>query len=321
MAHPRALTVLDPTSSIGRELVETIAKQLPELRLRFFHTTGDKEHLVVEVAERAAIVPPLVDPDELEGSIAVLVTATPPAAIATALLGWLRGPAGVPLLDATQPGLAPEECHALAGPVGQPLPALRWFHLLDPALVGVARVLGALGSFEPQVTTTTVFIPAASHGEVAIEELAAQAAARLTGHEPDRPRALPAVLAFDLWPVGGDVTEGLRAQLEKLFPAITHRVMAADVGVFHGNLSALTVRFSRPPRLEQVRASLGHLLNLHVVRRNQRIGISECVGSTDVVCSDLVASGDELSVWVACDGLKAGGVLAVIDLIVVLTAS
>lgn len=321
MAHPRALSILDPTSAVGRELVESIATQLPELRLRFFHTTGEEEHLVVESAGRAAIVPPLLQVDELDGSIAVLVTAAPPPTLATALLDWLRTASGVTLLDATQPGLAPGECHTLSGSVEQPLPARRWFHLLDHGLVGVAHVLGALPSLGPQVANTTVFFPAASRGEAAVEELAAQATARLIGHEPNRPKALPAVLAFDLWPAGGELTEALRDQLASLFPSIRHRVMAVDAGVFHGNLSALTVRFSRPPRIEQARALLGRVPNLHFVRRNQRVGISECVGGVGVWCTDLVIAGDELSAWVVCDGLQAGGVAAVVDLIMVLTAS
>jgi hypothetical protein len=321
VARPRALSILDPTSAVGRDLVESIATQLPELRFRFFHTTGEEEHLVVETAGRAAIVPPLVQLDELDGSVAVLVTAAPPPALATALLEWLRNARGVTLLDATQPGLAPEECHTLGGSVAQPLPARRWFHLLDHGLVGVARVLGALIELEPQVATTTVFIPAANRGEAAVEELAAQATARLTGHEPRRPKALPAVLAFDLSPAGGDLTETLRGQLDSLFPSIKHRVFAVDVGVFHGNLAALAIRFSRTPRLEQVRTLLGRVPHLHLVRRNQRVSISECVGGAGVWCTDIVTSGDELSVWVGCDGLRAGGVAAVVDLITVLTAS
>jgi hypothetical protein len=321
VARPRALSVLDPTSTGGRELVEHIAAQFPELRLRFFHTTGGDEHLITESAGRAAIVPPLLQLDELDDSVAVLVTAPPPPAMAAALLEWLRNASGVPLLDASQPGLAPEESRTFFGSVAPPLPAQRWFHLLDPALVGTAQVLGALGGLAPQAATTTVFVPAANRGEAAIEELAAQATARLTGHEPNRPEALPAVLAFDLSPAAPGTVDAMRRQLMTLFPAITHHVLALDVGVFHGNLAALTVQLPKPPRLEQVRTLLGRVPDVQLVRRNQRLCVSESVGTPGVSCSDLAIAESQLSLWVACDGLQAGGLTAVADLITVLTAS
>ncbi len=102
----KTLTVLDPTSLLGREVSEGIARTLPGVRRRFLHTGEEPEHLIAEVAGEAALVPPLAEPDELDGSDAVLVTAPPSAAARERLLGWLRGHPEVALLDCTQPGIA-----------------------------------------------------------------------------------------------------------------------------------------------------------------------------------------------------------------------
>jgi len=319
--YPHILSILDPTSLFGRELVERIAKALPELRCRYFHTGGEAEHLVVDVAGEPALASPLAEMDELDGSFAVTVAAPPPAELTAPLLAWLRAHPEVRLLDCTQPGIAGNEARCVhSTPHGTRGPR-SWYHLADPALAGPLRLLAALAPLEPEETHLTLVGPASAFGAEAVDELAAQAAARLSGQEPRATEHLPGTLAFDLRPAPGERPAALESQLWELVPAVASRVQCADAGVFHGDLAAVRVRCARESTLEQVRSLLRAGGGLRLARRNEQISVSAAVDRDEVLCSDVRAGGRWVSAWTVADGLRIGGASAAVDVLAALLAS
>lgn len=318
--HPKLLTVLDPTSLLGREVTEKVARAVPEVRRRLFHTSEEPEHLIAEVAGEAVLVPPLADPDEIEGSAAVLVTTLPPPATCDRLLAWLRAHPDVALLDCTQPGIAGGDalCVADALPAGKP--PLPWYHLADPALAAPLRVLGALGAFGPRVLHLTVACPVAPLGSDALDELASQGALRLSGHPMRGLGRLPAVLAFDLAPAGAERSARLESQLAELHPRLESRVHAVDAGVFHGYLATIVVRCETVPSSERVRSAVRDAGGLRLARRNEVVTTTDAVERGSIVCGDLQARQGWVSAWLLSDGLAVGAVAAVPELLRDLTA-
>jgi hypothetical protein len=189
--------VLDPTSNVAGDLVERLAGAFPSARRRLFHTSDSDEHLISEVAGAAELVPPLADPDELDGSAVVIVTVPPAPAMARSLLAWMRGHPETVLIDLGQPALAGTESAVVSGWLPRPPGTGRWYHLPNPLIAGPVRVLEALAPFEPRACHLTVFGSVAGFGAGALEELAGQGADRLSGRTPQRATVLPRVLAFD----------------------------------------------------------------------------------------------------------------------------
>jgi len=309
----KTLTVLDPTSLLGREVTEGIARRFPDVRRRLLHTGSDPEHLITEVAGEPALVPPFSQPEELDGSDAVLVTAPLPAPARERLLGWLRSHPDAALLDCTQPGIAGSAASCVVGaPPAQP-PGRRWFHLADPALAAPHRLLAALAPLGPRVVHLTVVSPVAALGSEAIDELAEQGAARLSGQPMRTPDRLPAVLAFDLMPSPGDRSRGLEAQLAELHPGLECTVHAVDAGVFHGHLATAVVRCEAGPSLERARALLRGA-GLRIARRNEVLTAADVVErGLPIVCGDVQVGPEWVSAWLLSDALAVGGTRAALE--------
>lgn len=318
---PLTLTILDPTSLLGRDIAEHLAGLLPHAHRRFLHTAENEEHLIAEVAGEAALVPPLVNVEELSGSKVVVVTSRPSDAIAARLLDWLRDHPEVGLVDATVPGLAPDEVAFVAGGVAAPRRARPWYQTVDPALAGPVRLLASLASLRPESFEITLVCPVSGYGADALEELAAQGAARLSGATPKHPVLLPGVLAFDLAPVPGDRVAALRSQLAAFFPDLEASLQAANAGVFHGHAAALYVEFQASPAETTVRALLRALPGIRLARRNETVRPSDLAGRDDVVCSELQVVAGRLSTWVVFDGLRVGSVQATAEAVEALMAS
>lgn len=315
-SHPKTLSVLDPTSLLGRDVAEGIARTLPEVRPRWFHTRADEESLIVEIAGNAALVPPLADPKELAGSDAVLITAQPSPAIAERLLGWLRAHPDVVLLDCSQPGVAREEtrCVLDRGPAHPP--TLPWYHLADPAVAVPARFVAALAPLDPHVLHLTVMCPVASLGEEALDELASQGAARLSGQPIPKPSRLPAPLAFDLAPAPSDREVTLEAQLGELLSGVESRVHAVDAGVFHGYLTTVLVQCRARLTADHVRGLVRAAEGFRMARRGESLTTTRAVEQgTTVVCGGLRIEGGWVSAWLLADGLAVGGARAVLEIV------
>ncbi len=322
LQHPQfTLSILDPTSRLGRAASEALWQAFPAARRRLFHTGGEGEHLVTEIGGEAAMVPPLTDGGELDGSDVVVVTAAPAPAAAAMLLAWLRENPGTVLIDGTQPGIAPEE----SAPAFNAPPVVRpdrpWFHLADPALWGPGRFLQALAPLRPRELHLTVLLPVSTFGEAGVEELVKQAAARLSGRSPRKPETLPAVLAFDLAPASASRHATLLAQLVALFPELSPHLHSIETGVFHGHAAVVAARCEERATAAELTGLLRSQPGIRLARRNEHPQPSGTVGSDEVVCAELSSGDGWVTAWLVADGLRVGGGQAIADILVVVRAS
>jgi len=317
----RTLSILDPTSLLGREVTDGIARAFPDVQRRLFHTGADPEHLIVEVSGEAVLVAPLSDPEQLERSVAVILTATPAPQVSTGLLAWLRANPSVALLDCTQPGIAGGEAACVLDAIPAARRGLPWYHLVDPALAAAARWFKALLPLAPEAFHATLLCPASGFGAEAIDELASQGTARLSGRAPRRPAHLPAVLAFDLALAADERSTALEAQFAELFPAIERGFHVIDTGVFHGTLATVLLRCARDVPLERARALLRATPGLRLGRRNENVTATGAAEQDHVICGRLRVHGPCVTAWLLADGLRVGGAGAVVELLSSLTAS
>jgi len=315
------LSILDPTSLLGREVAEAITRMLPELRLRWFHTRPEPESLVVEIAGSAALVPPMADPEELAGSAAVLVTAPPAPAVVERLLGWLAENPCVALLDCCQSGVGREQARCVFDRLPASKPALPWYRLADPALAAPVRFVRALGPLEPRVLHLTAMCPVAALGEEALDELAHQAAARLSGQPVRKSGHLPAPLAFDLAPASSDRVTELEGQLGDLLAELERRVHVIDAGVFHGYLATMLVRCGSPIKEERVRALVRAAEGFRLTRRDEVPTTTRAVEhGTIITCGGIRVLEDWVSAWLLADGLALVGRSAALEIARLLSA-
>jgi len=277
--------------------------------------------MIAEVAGEAMLVPPLGSADELDGSDIVVATATPCSAAAEHLVSWLRANPAVFLIDCTQPGVAPAESLPVlcAPPPGKT--ELRWFHLADPALWAPGRILQALALLDPREVLLTVLLPVSDFGVAGVEELARQAAARLSGRPPHRAEMLPGVLAFDAAPATSTRREALRDQLRALFPGLTAHLTAVQVGIFHGHAAVLAIRtgagIEAPSASSLIRRSPG----VRLARRNEHPQPSGAVASNEIVCADVQHEGEWVTAWLVADSVRVGGAQVVADVVAAVRAS
>jgi hypothetical protein len=317
----RTLSILDPTSLLGREVAGSIARAFPEVRRRLFHTAAEPEHLLAEVAGESVLAAPLLDPGELAGSMAVVVTRNPAPDVAERLLAWLRTNPAVALVDCTQPGLGGGEAACVLNAPPPRRRGLPWYHLVDPALAAPARWLAALWPLAPEALHLTVICPAAGFGAEALDELAEQGAARLSGRPTRAPVHLPAVLAFDLAPAGSERLAALDSQLGELFPTIERHLHVIDTGVFHGHLATLQLRCGTQVTLEKVRSLLRATPGLRLGRRHETVTARGATEGVEMVCGELRVQGTWVGAWLLADGLRVGGAEAVVELLSSLSAS
>ncbi len=322
LQHPRfTLTVLDPASLPGRQVVGPLWSAFPAARRRLFHTSGSDDHLIAEVGGEAAMVPPLGDGGELDGTDVVIATVPLAPAAAATLLAWLRANPAAALVDLTQPGIAPDDSQPLLAAPPQGGRGTRWFHLAAPALWAPGRLLRALAPLAPTDAALTVLLPAADYGDAGIEELARQAASRLSGRATDAPAALPGVLAFDAVPAAATTLGALRAQLVRLFPGLPCRLAALHTGVFHGHAAAVAVRPAAAASSARAASLLRGEPGVRMARRTERPHLTTAVDSDEIVCAGLQCEGGWVTAWVFADAARAGGGQVVVDTVAAVRAS
>ena len=322
LQHPQfTLTVLDPTSLLGAEVVAALWQAFPAAHRRFFHTTGVEEHLIAEVRGEPALVPPLGDADELDGSDIVVATATPSDAAAIRLVAWLRANPAVVLIDCTQPGLAPTESEPVLTAPSPGMSERRWFHLADPAMWAPGRVLQALAPLAPREVHVTILLPASDFGQQGVQELAKQGAARLSGQPTPRSEALPWVLAFDAAPAAAARRDALQNQLRTLFPDLTVHLAAIQVGVFFGHSAVLSVRTDARVDVASASSLIRQIPGARLARRNERPQPSGAVDSAEIVCSDVRCDDRWVELWLVSDGIRVGGAQVVVDIVSAVRAS
>lgn len=322
LQHPQfTLTILDPTSLSGSLVIGTLGEAFPAARRRLFHTIGTADHLIADVGSEPALVPPLADAGELDGTDVVIATAPPAPATAAVLLAWLRAHPAVVLIDCTQPGLAPAESLPVLAAPPPSSSDHRWFHLADPALWAPGCVLRALAALAPSDAVLTLLLPASDFGDPGIEELAKQGAARLSGRPPERPVTLPGMLAFDALPAFGARLAALRQQLRDLFPGISCRLAAVHVGVFHGHATALAVHLRGEADAAHVAEAIRNAPALRVARRNDRAHLTVAVDGDEIVCTEVEYEGGWVSAWLFADAVRVGAPQVVADIVASVRAS
>ena len=315
-SRPLILSILDPAPAIGLGVIQKLAEIMPEVRLRYLHTSQGQEARILALGDEAVMVTPLNDLQELAGSRAIFPCTRPAPPWDELLLEWLRAHPDIHLVDLSQPGFAGPEAVSCRRPIA-PLP--QWLHLPHPALAGPLAVLDTLIPVEPLDVHITLMLPCSSFGEVGILDLAAQGRARLTGAPPPAPEVLPEVLAFDLAPAPAASRKELARQFSELQPGITAHIQAVHTGVFFGHAATLSIRCARPTSAARVR----ELLRLHGgVRLTRNIGParpSQVAEQSKVVCAELVIDGTWVSLWVAADGDQLYGPELIAEVLAALT--
>lgn len=288
----RRLVVLDPTSLLGEELVPRLIREFAHLRCQYLHTRPEPEHVLVEVAGEAAVVSPLGDGEELSDAAAVVLTQRVAPEQRDRLAAFLAAHPGLPCLDLAN-------ANVLASPPAlTPSPGQCQLAFPDPLLLLPTLVLQALAPLSPQWAHCTVLAPVSPWGSEALDELAAQAVARLSGHSP-KSKLLPTVLAFDAIPYPDKPAGQLQQQLQGLFPDTEVRLHALLAGVFHAHSLLLTVRLEKPANSQQV----GKLLTaqgLTAHRARKLLAPSHAAGR-NAQYQLLGEAGEELSLWVVAD--------------------
>ena len=283
------------------------------------HTAAEREHLIAEIAAEAALVPPFTEGDDLDGSDIVLVTTQPPAAASERLLDWLRLHPEVVLLDCAQPGIAGDEARCVTDRLPSPRPAPG---TTSPTPRSQRLCASSRRSRRSSPTRSTSRRCARSRrsGPTRSTSWPRRAQPRLSGHPMDRPDLLPAVLAFDLAPAGGDRSAVLEAQLGRLLPGVECRVHVVDAGVFHGYLATVLVRCGVTPSSQRLRSLVRASDGFRLAEKNKVFTTTEVVEhGAVVVCGDLQAKQGWVSVWLLADGLAVGNDAA-IELLSLLSA-
>ena len=315
------LTVLDPVTRRGRELCEALTEALPDQAHTYFHTSGTDEHLLAEVAGQARLVRPLDDLDELARCTALILTAPPAPAIAARLAAWLDSQPTLLVVDYSLPPVLPAGQAAAFGMLREPRPGARRLQALDPALSGPSVVLDALTHLGLISTHLTLLTPAADAGDEAVEELAGQAVARLSGARPPRAQRLPGVVAFDAGPVSSARHAHLCAQALQLGLPTVPSVTAVATSAFHGHLAAVTVGLDTERRRSELAAALPRRPQLQIVRPGKLGMVSAVVGDERVRCGEIVGGERSWSLLLAFDGGQLVGPATVVDLLARLTAA
>jgi hypothetical protein len=305
----------------GRELCEALAEGFPQMRRRYFHTTGTAEHLLTEVAGEAQLVQPLQDLEELAGSTAVILTSSPSPEVGQRLATWLATGPATSIIDWSVPPVLDAGTAAIfPGPQGG-LPGRRQFQAIAPALTGPVRVLAALAPLNVSAAHLTLVTPVADAGTDAMEELAAQAVARLSGHPPARPRHLPTVMAFDAGPVPVARRDHLTAQLATLGLPCEPHLSALAISTFHGHMATLVFSLSGSPRASSVEGALRRDPTLQLVRPGRLGMLSQTIAGEQVRCAELQEVQGLWSMVLAYDGAELAGPQLVVDLLTRLTAA
>lgn len=295
MAKAAKVTILDPTSLVGDELVPRLAAQAPEVSRQYFHSQASGDHLIVEVGGEAAVVAPLTDVGELEDAGLVVITDNPAKSLGQKLADFLTAHPEIPCVDLSRPGVLP------GPPAFWPLPGENRLLFPDPALILPAMVLRALAPLNPRRAFFSVLSPVSTLGGEAVDELAAQAVARLSGEKP-KTRVLPTVMAFDAFPYPERDFGRLESQLAAMFPQVEMGFHSIFAGVFHAHAAHATVTLASPAREAQVRELL--LEAGFVPHRGRKpLTPSQGAGQDQAIAWVLATRGETVSLWAVGDHL------------------
>jgi len=163
-------------------------------------------------------------------------------------------------------------------------------------------VVGLLSELEPVEVEITAFQPCSDFGDEGLQELAAQARARLTGAKPSPGAVLQSVLAFDLAPSLPTISGELERQSGSLFPSLAARIRMVRSGVFFAHTCWMMIQCRKPLRANQVRELLGKGPNVRITRDPSKARPSVVVDHPGLTVFAPKIVGNRLDLWVAADG-------------------
>ena len=304
-----AICLLEPTSLLGRELLQVMEERRMQPRTVLgFHLGAGEEQQVAEILGEPALVGPLEEPEQVpEGSV-LLIAGKPSEARRSVLQALLAGRPHQPVLDLVGTGLV--EGPVLAGAPGEPLRPPRAV-VASPGAAVIAGLVRPLLGLGVESVWAVAEVPASASGAGAVEALAGQAAARLQGLPPEEAPGAP-VLAFDLVPGEPGRTA---AHAQALLPGVEIAACEVRAGTFHGWIVHLGLRFAGP-------VPPGRLLELWteagtVSHDGDRFRLSGVVESEQIHVGPLAVSepGRQVVVTAAADGLRVGGAATALEIL------
>jgi aspartate-semialdehyde dehydrogenase len=308
------LVILDPTTLLGKELVEVLERRSDLWQEMALLSLADEEVGALTEAAGAAALVRRAEAADLAAADVVFVCGS--SAAYADLLTHRRADATVVYLDPRHGGAGAvpvvaginlDEA-AAGGVLASPHPAtVLLAHLLQPLVAAGLREAAAM-----------LVQPASIFGRPGLDELYAQAQS-LVALQPQEPSAVfGRQLAFNLYPAPGGpagLAEEARAVLGPAGADLRLAVQLLQGAVFHGFSALLHVYLAGDPEPESVRERLAG---------NPLVGLSEpAEGEADDLLGPIDAAAEEkvvvgpvrrdpaggLWIWAVMDNLTRGGAL------------
>lgn len=303
------ILVLDPLTLIGREFLgyrERLENIVGDLEFR--HTALEEEHEIAELSFGPALIPPLTDPEDLNGFDAIVVASDGVSSRHDHLLAFLDDQPGAALVDLSR--LASLDDRAQPS-IGREQTEARQLRVAHPALVAAAAVIEVLAPFGKLHGSLAAVDPVSESGREAVELLARQAGHRIQG-APVEELIHGHVLAFNQVALESDE---LQREAALLLPDTPLAVTRCLSGCFHGHIAHLGVGFSQKVEARDIEEALSQAetiaiadlpLSLDSVPDTDRV-----VATAPIVSSD----GRQVAITLMADGLRIGGALTAIDVL------
>jgi len=303
------ILVLDPLTLIGREFLrcdERLGAIAGEFEFR--HTALDDEHQISEIASGPALVPPLDDPEELDGFDAVVVASDAVSSRHDHLLAFLDDHPRAAVVDLSRLACLDGRTRPSNGEAPYDERQLRVAH---PALVAAAAVIEVLAPFGRLHGSLAAVDPVSTSGREAVELLAQQARQRALG-APVNERIHGHVLAFNMVPVDSDE---LQQEASLLLPDTPLAVTRCLSGCFHGHLAHLGLGFSQNVETHDIDEALSQAETIAV--EDLPLSLDSVIDNDQVMASAPVVSSDgrQVAITLMADGLRIGGALTAIDIL------
>ncbi len=306
---PAKILVLDPLTLLGREFTDSagsLPQSVPEMEFR--HTLIEDEHEIVELGGGPALVPPLNDPDELDGFDAVFVTSEELGSRHDHLLAWMDQRPGSALIDLSRLEPLLDRTAPSDGSISGETRHLR---VANPAIVAAARVIRLLEPLDVLGGTLAVLEPVSAHGRDAIELLARQAGHRMQGAKVteliyDQVRAFNEIVVDS-----GDLQEEAAHVLPK-FPLAVTRTLT---GVFHGHVAYLGLNFAHPVERDEFDHVFAHTEEVEMAVTPLRLDLIPDNDKPLLAPPVLSLDGTQAAMTLMMDGLRVGGALTAIDIL------
>lgn len=301
----RILTLIDPLSLIGREVIRLMDEgEETAFELRALHTSTEEEHQVAELVGEAALVAPLRSIENLEGSSAILVASEDPDAELRLLEEFVSLNPQVPLIIAGPiegVGIRPMPVGHISGERPDP-PHMRIAH---PCLVAAQALTGALSHFGITSIAITSMEPVSAFGGEAVEILANQAIERLNGQAvQDTIDGLTAAFSTIVLDEGQLVEDA--AFLWPSFQVTVSRLLS---GNFHGHLAQVSLTCEHPVDRNELFEALESQPILTLAEAPVGTDMVTDANGVFVVPSPSSADDRHLGFTLMVDGLRIGGAL------------